>query len=86
MLKGVHKNIIEISDTGNQYFEKAILFVSEDKELDNSKLKQEAKRYMGGIDYRPKICGLKNGIMWNIIKLGSASAFGAAIMAIILKI
>lgn len=27
MLRGVNKNIIEVNDTENQYFEKAILFV-----------------------------------------------------------
>lgn len=27
MLKGVNKNIVEINDTGNMYFERAVLFI-----------------------------------------------------------
>ena len=30
MIKGIHHRIIEVSDTGNPYFERALLFVKED--------------------------------------------------------
>lgn len=43
MVKGVNKSVIEISDTGNKFFNKVILFVSpEYAEKSNKQLASEA--------------------------------------------
>lgn len=44
MVRGVNKQIIEINDTGNSYFEKVLLFVSPNKaDLPVEQLNSEAK-------------------------------------------
>ena len=44
MVKGVNKQIIEINDTGNSYFEKVLLFVAPNKsDMPIEKLNSEAK-------------------------------------------
>ncbi len=44
MLRGVNKQIIEISDTGSECFEKALFFVKVNSRESNEKLEAEAKR------------------------------------------
>ena len=47
MVKGVNKQIIEINDTGNKYFEKVLLFISPGKkELPNELLQTKAREYI----------------------------------------
>lgn len=47
MVKGVNRQIIEINDTGNRYFEKVLLFVAPGKsDLSESKLKSEAEEFL----------------------------------------
>ena len=54
MIKGVNKAIIEINETGNKYFEKAILFVrTETSEASQKRLEKEAKEYVKNIDKLP---------------------------------
>lgn len=54
MIRGVNKYVIEISDTGNDCFERAILFVrpkSADK--DSEHLKKSGADYISGMKIRP---------------------------------
>lgn len=84
MIRGVNKNIIEISDTGNDCFERAILFVRPDRiERDNDHIKRKAADYLAGIKLRPWFYP-KGKLFMTVIKLLSAAAIGAAITAIIL--
>ena len=54
MIKGVNKAIIEINETGNKYFEKAILYVrSEMSDENEKKLERQAKEYVANIDKLP---------------------------------
>lgn len=47
MLKGVNKQVIEVTDTGNQYIKKAILFIDPDKAAyDSDFLIHQAKKYL----------------------------------------
>ena len=51
MVKGVNKTIIEINNTGNNYFERAILFI--DPEyccLSEKRIKNEALKYLNGVN------------------------------------
>ncbi len=53
MIKGVNKNMIEISNTENEYFERAILIVREDKKyLDRELLTKQANDYLSDMSYR----------------------------------
>lgn len=56
MIKGVNKAIIEINDTGNEYFEKAILFISSSHADDSDKkLEEKAKEYLVSSEKMPFI-------------------------------
>ena len=47
LVKGVNRQIIEINDTGNKYFEKALLFVAAGKsDTAIAELNRQAKEYM----------------------------------------
>ena len=47
MVKGVNRQIIEINDTNNRYFERVLLFVSpEGSDLNSHQLSREAKEFM----------------------------------------
>ena len=51
MVKGVNKTIIEINNTGNSYFERAILFI--DPEyccFSEKRIKNEALKYLNGVN------------------------------------
>ena len=51
MIKGINKRIIEVNDTGSEYFEK-VLFIVKDNKADLKKLKNEADRVVNA--YFPK--------------------------------
>lgn len=58
MVKGVNKQIIEINDTGNSYFEKVLLFVAPGKsDKTAEKLKSEAKSYLLNLSSEYKTTG-----------------------------
>lgn len=44
MLRGVNRRIVEITDTGSDYFEKVLFFVKNDYFADDAELKREADR------------------------------------------
>ena len=45
MVKAVNKLILEINNTENEYFEKAVLYIRPDK-ADDSKLGESAEKYL----------------------------------------
>ena len=54
MIKGVNKAIIEINETGNKYFEKAIFYVRCDHcDESSKKLEKKAKEYIANIEKPP---------------------------------
>jgi len=51
MIKGINRQIIEVSDTGNPYFERALLVVRAGAEDDrNGRLHEEAQRFLRSAD------------------------------------
>lgn len=54
MLRGVSKQIIEINETGNKYFDRAVLYVSSDYiGSPNDRLTAEAQRLVSVMDEPP---------------------------------
>ncbi|WP_040196077.1 hypothetical protein [Candidatus Soleaferrea massiliensis] len=88
MIKGVNKNMIEISNTENEYFERAILIVREDKKcLDKELLTRQANDYLADMSYR-RDCGLKEkkrlrGI-W--VKAALFSVLGAGVVYAVVRL
>lgn len=56
MIKGVNKAIIEVNDTDNEYFEKAIFFIRSSHAGDSQKkLEDHAKKYIESSEKTPFI-------------------------------
>jgi len=86
MLKGVNRQIIEIGDTGNIYFEKALLFVRPTfSDSHQSTLSREARELIGsaggytGLRMRRKEQRLKKAAFASV-----CGATGAAVTAVIM--
>lgn len=58
MLRGTNRSIIEINETENKYFERALLFVKpEFVSLSPERLNREAKRLIGSLTFSPMALG-----------------------------
>ena len=50
MVKGVNRQILEINDTGNRYFERVLLFVAPGKcDIPEAELQAQARHYVSSI-------------------------------------
>ena len=82
MVKGVNKQIVEISNTENEYFERAILFVNPDKlSTGGKRLENEANQFVGScVRYRvrPKQSSAKR-VLFNLSMIASGAVLGALI-------
>lgn len=79
MLKGVNKQVVEVVDVDNEYFERAILFIKPEKqEKGEAALRECAHRYLGSIRYRPR--RLRGWRRWVIRAMLLACAVGAGVM------
>ena len=85
MVKGVNKRIVEVQETGNEYFEKAILFLRPSHtDTEETRLEGEAGRYLGQLGYTPPaVKSLAGRIALATLKFGGAAALGAALMTMI---
>lgn len=79
MIKGVSKLIIEINNTENAYFEKAILFLRDSSaEADNNDIQQNARAFLRGMTPSGR---RKHRIPTGLLIAGAAGA-GAAVMGV----
>jgi len=86
MLKGVNKNIIEITDTGSDCFERAILFVRPEKAGEGRQhLWANANSYISSLHLRKGICSA-NRLWLAILKYSSAVAAGAGLAYLLLRL
>lgn len=80
MVKGVNKNVIEIADTGDECFERAILFVRPDRiDGDGEQIRRRAMRYLSGIRLRPWF--YPKGKLLAVLKLLLPAGVGALVTA-----
>jgi hypothetical protein len=84
MLKGINKNVIEISDTGNDSFERAILFLRPGREHSEEQLGARAREYLAGIRLRRRILG--RGGWVSFLRLMAAAGAGAGVAALLMMI
>lgn len=81
MVRGVSRQIIEVPDTGNVYYEKAYLVVKpEFSDAQRTLLEKEAKRVLRAMD-APSGIKQKNKKWLMALKFLSAALVGAGIMA-----
>lgn len=81
MLKGVNKQVLEITETKNGYFEKAIFFVKpEYSGLSEGKLRESAKKEIEKTGKPPKMkIGRKKDFLKFAICLAASFGIGIAI-------
>ena len=79
MIKGVNKNIIEISDTGHDCFERAILFVRQDCAADRQKQMPDAARsYVSGLTFSASLHRRRGFALFVTAVLAGLGGAGAA--------
>lgn len=86
MLKGINKQVVEVVEVDNEYFERAILFVKADKQPEGEEaLRENAHRYLGSIRYRPH--GRRGWRLWveRALQWGGAMAAGALLAGYLIK-
>ncbi len=93
MIRGVKKQIIEVLNTENEYFEKAILIVSDEyAEYDRIKLKRRAQEFISDISIGyvsnkkdSKKVGDRVGRVFGVLKYFAVSGLGAAVAYFIVR-
>lgn len=79
MIKGINKQVIEIKDTGNPYYEKAWLIVKPEYTcLHMNILEREAQKLLKDTD-NPSCMKLKRNFGFWALRLGASALFGAAV-------
>ncbi len=91
MVKGVSKSVIEISETGNRYFSKVILYVSpEFSSASEQKLKKEASRLIEEFDLTGRFIPLRKTMrkrkLLAVSILGSSALFAAGLLTLLFLI
>lgn len=93
MVKGATKRVVEIKETGSQYFEKAIFFVNMESQhhTKESTLSQEARRIIDRYSSDKKVQELggrpkKGDIIISLLKLIGSAAFGAFVTLLFTQI
>ena len=91
MIRGVNKQIIEVSETNSRYFERALLFVRpEFIAADHDRLCAEAKRYISAMGQPPSIVGRRQRKQFKkkrgqwVIRLAIPFGIGASLVGLIL--
>ncbi len=86
MIKGINKYVIEVSETGNKYYEKAILFIKpEYSDIQKELLEKEAKRLLRNMDVPSTIKEHNKTVYWGV-RLGISALLGAISSIVIINI
>ncbi len=91
MVKGVSKSVIEISETGNRYFSKVILYISpEYSSAGEQKLKKEASRLIEEFELGGRFLPLRKSMrkrkILSVLILGSSVLFAAGLLVLFFSI
>ena len=81
MLKGVNKQVVEVVEVDNEFFERAILFVKPEKQQNGEEaLRENARRYVGSLRWRPRQPG--GWRLWGVrlAQWGSAVGLGGLLI------
>ena len=89
MVRGTNKRIIEINDTQNPYFERAVLYLK-DSQADSCKktLESQAQHFLGSIRapllHRARPAFLCNRYLWQGLSLLLSAAAGGTLTFLLL--
>lgn len=80
MIKGVNRHIIEVTNTENAYYERALLVLRpEYSNVERELLEKEAKKLIRDMQ-APSSIKKKHAVMFWFLRLGSAACVGALVM------
>lgn len=83
MIKGVNRQVIEISETDCEYFERVMFFVKpEFVNVSEGKLRERANVIAGKNDRPPMMKIVRNRI-WTAVSLFAAAGAGAGVTALV---
>jgi hypothetical protein len=86
MLKGVNKQVVEVVEVDNEFFERAILFVKAEKQQhEEETLRENARRYVGSLRWKPRRPGGWHLWALRLVQWGSAVGLGTLLGAILIK-
>lgn len=84
MLKGVNRQVVEVAETGSDYFEKALFFVNPKYYgMTDGKLRERAQTLMGAAGAPPRVRNIKKRNKVRIVIEIAASAAAGAILTLI---
>lgn len=83
MVKAVNKLVLEINNTENEYFEKAIFYIRPEMSC-NSKLRSQAQLYLNGISLEKPGKFRSNGRLPYIIGIAAGISAALIISAVLL--
>lgn len=90
MIKGVNRQVIEISETGSEYFEKMFFVVKPQySSMNLKKLKKKAGNIAYGISDSPPVpapAQKKRPLLASAAKLSAAAGAGAALAAVLTRL
>lgn len=88
MIKGVSKNIVEINDTGNMYFERAVLYIRpEMNDVPRNHLVKEASEYISScVPDKPSVSGKARKNTSAAVLITASVLSAAAALTVILLI
>lgn len=73
MIKGINKTVIEVSETGNMYYDKALLFIKpEYADMERALLEKEAKKVLKNMDTMSSIRYHKKSFVFGIYLIVAA--------------
>ena len=94
VIRGAKKQVIEVLNTENEYFEKAILVVSDRYlETDRGRLDKKAKEYVSAINPFPSLEGVENRVervdnvkkMLTVLGYLASAALGATLVYFVVR-
>lgn len=86
MIRGINHQVIEITETDNIYYERALLVVRpEYSSAQKTLLEREAKRMLKGMS-GPSVIKPKHMFMYWALRLGAAAAFGAVLGVLVINL
>lgn len=84
MMKGVSKQILEVTNTENEYFDKIIFFVKEEhKSTDRKKLQKEAEAVAAVTQKPPKLRINRKKVIKTVISCAAFTIIGFCISMLI---
>lgn len=85
MIKGINRQIIEVTDTGNIYYERALLVLRpEYSGAQRAILEREARRVLNRMN-APSAIKKKHMFFYWLLRLGAAAVTGAFVTLLIIR-